>query len=390
MRSAASNNKYLPQALSARRFGDEEVIAVLQKFDARFPTEKDCMEELLRRLSKERFIKCRYCGSRDFERQYGNRIIWCKHCRKKTWVTGGTFFHRMKTARPWLVAIWLMESGIVLSSSKFHKLVGTAQSSALHIFMKITTVVEGKMEERKVPTRLLSQLFCKRSRETPARKHPISEQDEFEKEQKEKNNCAEEKFELSDDNEVENNVSVNMNEQEKAVYACLSSESVNVNILSEKAKIEIKEILVILTMLELSGAVLRIAGDRYIRASRVSVFRHGSEAGESELCSGAGAVIGIKAEARRRGKFIEKPITGRLKTRMAARCMKFIRHLFHGISRKYVQNYLAAYWCCMNRKKWRRGVLLKACIQFGRLDAFDIFDYVSPLLVKMHEAALAI
>ena len=61
----------------------------------------------------------------------------------------------------------------------------------------------------------------------------------------------------------------------------------------------------------------------------------------------------------------------------------FIRVDYHGISRKYVQNYLAAYWCYKDRIYWPVGALLKACLKYRSISSNEIIDYVSPSIVKL-------
>ena len=76
-----------------------------------------------------------------------------------------------------------MEHGLILSSSRFHKLAGIAQSSALQIFKKIAMVIQSHMDEEalSIDSSCFCPVFCKRSRETPAREHPCAEQAEIDK-----------------------------------------------------------------------------------------------------------------------------------------------------------------------------------------------------------------
>ena len=116
------------------------------EFNILFPTEQHCLEEIYRRAAQE-LLKCRWCESQDIEKRLGDRVVRCRRCKKETWLTAGSFFHRMRSAKAWLAAIWLMERGVIVSSSGFHKLVGIAQSSALELFKKIATVIQSHMPE---------------------------------------------------------------------------------------------------------------------------------------------------------------------------------------------------------------------------------------------------
>ena len=101
---------------------------------------------------------------------------------KVKWFTAGTFFDGIRHVRAWLAAIWMKENGASLTSAKLHRLVGIAYSSAWHILKKINTVLQEEMQEGyDVASTFFSITYCKRSRETPAREHPIAEQEELEK-----------------------------------------------------------------------------------------------------------------------------------------------------------------------------------------------------------------
>ena len=160
---------------------DETIRACWSEFNELFPKDKDCLEELYRRIDASSISKRHCCQNTNVQKQDGRRSIKCTSCGQKTWLTAGTFFHRIKRPKAWLGAIWLMEHGLILSSSRFHKLAGIAQSSALQIFKKIAMVIQSHMDEEalSIDSSCFGPVFCKRSRETPAREHPRAEQEEI-------------------------------------------------------------------------------------------------------------------------------------------------------------------------------------------------------------------
>lgn len=368
----------------------EEILAALwSQFNADFPTETDCLVEVQRRLDREGLLTCRYCGNGDIDRNYCKRAVRCRRCQRRTWLTAGTFFERMRIARPWLAAIWLMEHGVTLSSSRFHKLVGIAQSSALYIFKKITTVIQSHFQEDDpaVPSSLFSPVFSRRSRETPARQHPLAEQAELErkllgdedrttrwqKRQPAQSSLAaaasSREGAYSENSGIEGGSGAlrevevlnpgsaeECNNREKEVYELLSAESVSFDILCARARMPASQMSAILTMLELAGVVMCLPGNRYVRLSPkqpdIAEFEKG------------GGVTDITMQ----------PV---------AAAVDFVRLNFHGVSRKYLQNYLAAYWCRLARARWQCGSLFQACIRFGVITGKEILDYVSPALVKI-------
>src|SRR5262249_15314082 len=149
----------------------------------RLPTEEECVEEIFGRMKKLGLVKCHRCGASEVEHKCGQREIRCSSCKRLSWFTSGTIFHRMRKALPWVIAICMLEHQVNTSAFRFHKLVGGAYSSALAVFRKLMIVIEGQMgdEATAVFSGLFSDVFCKRSRVTPARAHPRNEQDEFDK-----------------------------------------------------------------------------------------------------------------------------------------------------------------------------------------------------------------
>jgi len=357
------------------------------------------MEEMYRRANEEGMIECRNCGNAGIEKNYGDRIITCIKCKKKRSLTAGTFFERMRLARPWLAAIWLMEHGVSLSSSKFQKLVGIAYSSAWNIFKKLTSVIQIQMGEAAVSVSsfLFSSLICKRSRETPARAHPIAEQEQIERNSPEDGGVgngghdpanASSEFGTTDRDPFCNRNSppknttasllginvargkdLNSSEEsfdastlsgrEKQVYDLLSAEPAHFDILCKRSGMQASGMSSTLTMLELAGAVLRLAGDQYIHSTPTTAGLH--------------TVIESS-----RGKDSTTETTSTV-----AAVIDFVGLNFQGISRKYLQNYLAWYWCHTDRTRWSLGSLLKACLRFRPVCYAEILEYVSPPFVTI-------
>jgi hypothetical protein len=286
--------------------------------------------------------------------------------------------------RRWFALIWLFEHGVTISASSFAKLVGIASSTAWTMFKKVAIVVEDKMDGESVPSSSFCEIFCKRSRETPARAHPLAEQEELEEHFCNNNqtskSCASDfeaesvaaafEFPLSvhseakrgkalvlgDDSKKETQENV-LGGEEKLVYDCLSKEPIHFDRLCQKMGMKAGKLSAILMLLELDGHVKRMAGDRYSRVDPEFI-------GLSQIHS------------RGKGNLA-------LAVNLVPAIVEFVRKTFHGISRKYLQNYLAIYWCFMDRVQWPRGSLLEACIGFRYIGYNEILQYVSPCSVKV-------
>lgn len=347
------NSSFNPEPKDEMPAKKEAILACLwAQFNNQFPTEEDCLEEVYKRANDGGMLKCHHCGNKDIERDYGQRTFTCLSCKKTSWFTAGTFFHHMKLARAWLGAIWLMDHGQTISSLRFQKLAGIAYSSALNIFKKLTMVIESEMGEDAiaVSSSFFSPLVGKRSRETPARAHPLAEQEEIEAQVL--------------DNSKEGQESADVGELapgEKEVYDVLSGEPVHFDVLCQRTGKAASNLSSSLMMLELAGLAKRIAGDRYVR--------HNPK--ESEQFYAHAVQSSLRTEDR-----LEP-------TRTVSAIINFVRLNFHHIARKYLQNYLAAYWCHMDRRRWQLGALLQACLRFVHISDDEILDYVSPVMVKV-------
>jgi hypothetical protein len=113
-----------------------------------------------------------------------------------------------------------------------------------------------------------------------------------------------------------------------------------------------------LTLLELMGLIKRLPGEFYAR----QISHHTNTRADEKHPNASALVDGS---------------------------IKFIRETFHGISRRYLQLYLAAYWCWGDRKRWTLGALLQHCLEVGEISSFEILSYVSPQMVQLFDMPIA-
>ena len=341
---------------------------VWEKFVSRYPTEESCLDQIYR-LILGGTIECLYCEGADIYKNDSGRVLTCGDCRRQTRPTAGTFFHGIKYARPWLALIWLSGHGVTINSWQFHKLVGIAYSSALNIFKKLTLVIESQMAQdfQSAPSALFDLLICRRSLETPRRKHPREEGDANE-EQSVVDQLQDPTpqtgagtsrsaptdwfgFGTMGNDEPQN--------AEMDVLAILSTKPFQLDVLSQQTGMPASALSATLTMLEISGLVTRMPGDWYVRC--------GSAAGSPGSTRSNGDLYDLSFET----------------TNLVEQIVAFVRNAFHGISRKYLQLYVAAHWCLTDRKQWGYGTLLNSCMKFRRLHYRDILAYVSPPLIRI-------
>ena len=345
------NHNYFP-------FADDEVVRALwAEFEAEFPSEDDCFDALLEMVRSEGRYKCSYCSSFAVEKIEGGRTIKCNDCRKETWLTAGTFFQNIRRPRAWLGAIWFMGHGISISALRFKELVkDIAVSSTLDIFHKLRMVILANMDDQLLQraSAVFRDAIRKRSRLTPARQRPFSEQYELEKEQlawAPAPTSSQENVELP---------AADLAGLEKQIYELLADGPIHTDELCNRAHATIREISSALVMLESEELVKKIYGNRYVRR----------KAEESSHATRLRSMNPLDAADKATGTIIG-----------------YILINFHGISRKYLQLYLAEHWCCLDRLRWGFSSLLSACQVSDQITEDDIKKYESPLTVRLWQAA---
>jgi hypothetical protein len=353
-------------------FAEEALLAaVWALFEALFPTAGACLKELLSR-NGESVFRCRYCCSKDVIEESGGRSIKCKNCRKRTWLTASSFFDHIRHPRAWLAAIWLREHGVSISAARFQRLVGDiAYSTASDIFKKLEFVITGEMEScnLKAPTSRFRDAICKRSLLTPAKEHPFAEEANFEKINNEKEGEYSEHNERTSSSTSSRASGLHSTDPdcpsqsgleepagaEREIYEALSAEPLDFDTLLDRTGISADKFLPAITMLELQGLAATVGGSRYVRSQQAR-----------EVPANADT----------------SPLSG-FEESIVECCIEFVKRKFHGVSRKYLQFYLAEYWCYVDRNRWSLKSLLRTCQQFYYVSSKEIRNYESPLVVKL-------
>jgi len=243
----------------------------VQVFDSIFPEEADCSETLILGFCEGETQKCGNCLSRDIERRYGERVGRCNYCGTTKWLTGGTIFHGIVKARPYLLAIWLMQRGVDLSANQLHELAGVSISTALKILGKAKTVANSYMlthpSAEAGSLAALAPAICKPSPETPANKHPARKQEEIKKrqligiEQPGSTDVAAISCPLTKQLQAASALPA----PAKEVFESLSTTPIHIDTLCHKIKLPIATVASSLTMLQLEELVERLPGEQYVR-----------------------------------------------------------------------------------------------------------------------------
>jgi hypothetical protein len=371
-----SNDKtYVPWSYRIQ-YTDKEIKLFIAKFKKRFPTEASLIAEVLRICKKLTPSICEFCKSPNIENTLNPRKLKCRDCCLFTWITSGTFFHGANKLYPRVLAIHMWEAGIFISSSRFHRLVGVAQSTALLILKRISTVVKAKYaeEETQIPTSEFNEIYCKRSNETPANQHPRAEQtrldarlarEERRRRQEQLDENTDEalneamKKALSEGSDFDEDSVRIMSSTEKAVYELIGFEPIHFDDILNALPIPLPEIAAAVSKLELSEFTRRTNGDFHVRID------------EEEL---------KKIREKRKALDSKKPSFDAI--------TYFIGAIHHGISRKHIENYVAEFWCFFDKQTWANGALFEACALHAGITEKQITEDVSPAFISFPELCI--
>lgn len=367
MKSAFSNSKNLDPA------PDEALSPVMRAFErfiALYPTEKHCIEEIIQRFGRK---TCKNCGVQIQRREFGVRRTKCTNCRQSIWLLAGTFFDRLKRLPLHLACIIFQEDGITANAKELERLFGVAYSTCFEALKKLRIVAGSviQLEESTVASKLFESVFIRRSKQTPAGEHPSAEQAEIERESNvSKENLVTIQAQEPDLNQFDSYDQLSSHSSqpepsanplskqkykrdlEKAILSLMQSKPISFEEIASRIGCTVSEIGVSLTLLELSGLVKRLHGDRYVLTE--SPHEKETEKVESSLCREF--VSSVKA---------------------------FLRLYFQGISRRYLQTYIAQYWMHVDRLRWNKGSLFQACISFGKVSKTTIANIGTELMVAI-------
>lgn len=397
---------------------------MFQQFKKRFPTEEDCWIELIRVIQQNDIFRCRSCSGRQFK-HLGGRKIHCANCYFATSITVGTLFERIRRIEPWLAAIWLMERGAVLTSSALHKFVDIAQSSALVMLRKIRVVLEFCFDEtaKLMVSAQFKRLMCRRSLETPARLHPSAEDDFLDPadsslhspESERRGNFAQEadpidQSDTSSDSQATIDALVRAADLEKhlevlpdklrekalVILRSLMNGPLSFDELCAQTALAPGPLNSVLAILEICGLIRDTGGARFTLLIRRSESRFAGYEDES--------VSGLRSQRtkhRGRGEQDRGPLNDsydpggprpgptsqalvNVKDMALAKSLIMrIARMFSGVSRKYLQLYLVAFWCCVDRSFWSADKILKHCYLSPPVPYQDSLKYVSSQLLKV-------
>ncbi len=328
---------------------------VMRKFRKKYSNDAKCVDGLVDEANLDT-KNCRECGSTDVKRKKGTPKVHCQKCKAVVNVFNDTIFERIKKPAAYLAAFWLKKHQIEVSENKFASLVGIAQSTAHEIHKKIDTVILETLmtDPAVVDSRVFIEVVCKRSIETPARQEAKCEQDALDEKLREEN--AREKAEgknreaeSTSDETAEFDDSVVPAEWKKKVYSSFSDQPVHCDDLLGKTDLPISSILATLSWLESKGKVERADFGMYKRATKIESLDKFFQLDQAKL----------------------------------QEFFNYIREVFHGVSRKHLQKFLARYFAHIGAIFKGTDLLIQACGKHPPITREQIRAFVTEPLVKV-------
>ncbi|MBU6452679.1 MAG: hypothetical protein KGS72_12915 [Cyanobacteria bacterium REEB67] len=379
----------------------------IAKLNELYKTEADAKEELFRRINAIRPFRCTKCNGHEFHREYGETVGHCKACNTQVWFFAQTeFFAGIKRAKARLFMILLMENGLIFNTKQFAEALKIAYSTAWNLNSKakqaLLDVLSTCAEIETVDSAFFRQVFIRRSIATAANQHPVSEQELMESEMKRKTEATNKNDDSCDkkthkeDTEADAKENANqgyenskkggaenskkgsglplasgnsfellmpLSEIQTTVYEAIRTEPITIETLLRILNLAPSELTAALTILELNGLIESLPGSRYVR---YQTRENEVEDIENNTLS-EGTILIIES------------------------AIGFIQRLFHGVSRKYVQLYLAYFWLIRNRgiEDHHSDSFFTACYEAGDTGVASIQSFVSPLKLQVSTAEIA-
>lgn len=322
--------------------------ALMREFDAENLDEKICEIKSLQLCCSLGFVVCRHCNHHQLMSGELQRMYLCKVCSKEIWITGGTFFDRVRKFRPYLAAFYLMERGVILSACDMAKLLGVSPCMADRIYKKVAKLVSEQMisSQIEVSTVELLPVAMRRTSRTPAGQPALAEEVAVQKLVALQE--AEQSEQESNYPELPNN--------EKLVLTLLSETPITFDDLCERLHLDCGDASAAIMGLELRGLAARLPGVRYVISDQPNQL--------------AAKASDIKMQKSKHHKIV-------------SRMIDFINERFQGVGRKNHQFFAALFWIYEDRQRWGPGSIQKLCVQSRHIPYREILAFVTPPTVKL-------
>ncbi len=328
---------------------------------------------------------CRYCASSNIAIADNCRSYICQSCRAKGSFTAGTFFTGIKKPESWNMAIFFLRKGIALNTKELELLAGISQSSAWTILNKISLVVFDRLMKfsNSISSIQFLDQITKRSITTPEGLSPgeevlerIAKAEEISTQSGEaestrptapvNDHSDEPEYgttkELSDEfaDELDDLIEARL-----SIRRLLGKEPVSFEDICISTGLPASQVSAVLSLLEMDQEVVSIVGNLFMEKNEVPLTNH-TEKLEGNLSS---------------------TDLSKVQLALVHSIKEFLYLNYSGVSRKYLQAYLALFWLLTQKASQAESHILKAFRRLNPIDRDVVRSFDSPLMVKLPEVA---
>ncbi len=350
---------------------DPEIQEIWAKVNSIAPEDSDAMEIFYEFCVEFGFEKC-HCEKPEIRRKKGDRMSVCVGCARCYWFTSGTLLNRVKRFKAYLAAFLIREAGLLISAAAFARLTGIHVGTSSNIQRKISMAMANRMGQEgenigAVTATPFKDIIARRSRETPARMHPFSEEEEIER-----LNCD---LESDCSTSASTLASISTKTEPAAVPETTPTETddpfekaintvhdhlcdlgISVEKLSSQSSLSIGLVNGALTMLELRGQAKQLSDGTFAKLT---------------LATAPVPLNDVDAAHAVRINVAVNTAQG------------IIGKVFHRVSRKALQIYLAAIWGVIDRVRWGQYSIFQLCFEHPPVTYMQLLNYVSPPQLKI-------
>ncbi len=342
-----------------KKKADTKIAKLWRSLRRRIKSDEHAADLIYKELTEANLLVCS-CGSTEFDRESGARSCKCLECREEIWFTSNMFFKKAKLLRAYLAAIWFQQNDAVITPAHFAKLLRIAYSTAWEILHKVKMVIASHLppESMQAPYKVFIDIVFRRSLESTKFTHPSFDCPSESGAQTESENSSEQN--VSEENSSEQKTSENnptdaqrmkdFTDVEAEVYSWLSDQPVSLDTMIAKGKFSVGQIMGALGLLEIENLV--------------TVFAYGYYARKTE-------------QPEQRIPSNQAPAA------IIAQLVYYIRIIHRGVSRKYLQLFLAQIWCAFDKLRWGKNAVMQACLVHPPISRADILAYASPMHVRL-------
>ena len=266
-------------------------------------------------------------------------------------------FEQVEIFQPYLAAFWLMERDIKINPFQFQILANIPSYNTAHKLFKLIALKLTEFlvdDTRLVASAAFVSVYTRRSRETPAGEPPVAEEARARR-KADNNTPAKRKKDTQPPGPAVQPQALELGQIEKNVFATMSATPLSFDEIYGKSGISAGELSATLMFLELKGAIKSLPGDRF------------------ELSDAHIAKLPVDTAVD------DKPARVAVKS-----IIKFIRALYQGVSRKYLQLYIGFYLFYESIDRWKKGTLLSTFIKSKKTGYDEILKYVTNLQVAIN------